>query len=157
MSDPKKNFRCKNGHVLNDSERPWGKDSICPRCERLTIEFQKLCVEKDFTAFVEYIIQPTDSVRSIAERFRVYVRDLAAINPAVCTPLPQMGIKLYIPVNHLRIDDTIPFSNMHPTKDPLVYRTMERDIIKRIHLAKCEMLDVERMLSLEEVITQIKG
>lgn len=35
MSDPKKKFMCSLcGMIVNDNdfERPWGKDSICPRC-----------------------------------------------------------------------------------------------------------------------------
>lgn len=34
MSDPRKNFMCSAfKHILNDTERPWGKESICPYCE----------------------------------------------------------------------------------------------------------------------------
>jgi hypothetical protein len=33
MSDPKKQFHCRAcGLAVNDSERPWGKLSTCPRC-----------------------------------------------------------------------------------------------------------------------------
>ena len=33
MSDPRKNFVCsKCGCVLNDTQRPWGSESICPVC-----------------------------------------------------------------------------------------------------------------------------
>ncbi len=32
MSDPRKNFRCEKGHVINDSKRLWGKDSVCTQC-----------------------------------------------------------------------------------------------------------------------------
>jgi len=32
--DPRKNFLCPNGkHVLNDLQRPWGRNSKCPFCE----------------------------------------------------------------------------------------------------------------------------
>ena len=33
MSDSRKNFVCsKCGCVLNDTQRPWGSESICPVC-----------------------------------------------------------------------------------------------------------------------------
>ena len=32
--DPRKNFVCKaRGHIINDSERPWGNQSECPYCK----------------------------------------------------------------------------------------------------------------------------
>lgn len=34
MSDPRKTFVCPaRRHLLNDNERPWGKESLCPYCE----------------------------------------------------------------------------------------------------------------------------
>lgn len=33
MSDPKKNFMCSRcGTIFNDTQRQWGKESICPVC-----------------------------------------------------------------------------------------------------------------------------
>ena len=34
VSDPKKDFMCPKGHVVNDSQRPHGKDSECQVCEK---------------------------------------------------------------------------------------------------------------------------
>lgn len=48
--------------------------------------------------FIEYTIQPTDSVTGIAKRFGVDLHELVKLNPQVCTPLPQAGIVLRIPV-----------------------------------------------------------
>lgn len=45
MSDPRKNFVCeKCGNVLNDTQRPWGQDSICPFCEDLKLRnYELIC------------------------------------------------------------------------------------------------------------------
>src|SRR5690606_32954595 len=50
-----------------------------------------------------YTIQPTDSVAGIAKRFGVDLRRLVELNPQVCTPGPQAGIEIMIPVDHLEI------------------------------------------------------
>lgn len=33
MSDPRKSFVCDKGHVVSDTQRPWGKQSACRCCE----------------------------------------------------------------------------------------------------------------------------
>lgn len=34
--DPRKNFKCvKRGHIINDSQRPFGDLSPCPICEQI--------------------------------------------------------------------------------------------------------------------------
>ncbi len=50
MSDPRKNFICKaRKHVLNDSQRPFGKQSDCEFCFYDSIKFQKPIInEVDF-------------------------------------------------------------------------------------------------------------
>lgn len=52
-------------------------------------------------SFIEYTIKATDSVKGIAKRFGVKLNELVKLNPQVCTPLPQMGIVLKIPMDHL--------------------------------------------------------
>lgn len=54
-------------------------------------------------SYIEYTIKPTDSVRNLAKRFGVELNELVKLNPQVCTPLPQMGIVLKIPVDHLEV------------------------------------------------------
>ncbi len=48
---------------------------------------------------IVYAIQPTDSVVGIAKRFGVDLRRLVELNPQVCTPGPQAGIEIKIPVD----------------------------------------------------------
>lgn len=55
--------------------------------------------------YIEYTIQLTDSVAGIAKRFGVPLDKLVKHNPQVCTPGPQMGIKLKIPVEALSSDE----------------------------------------------------
>ncbi len=53
--------------------------------------------------YIEYAIQPIDSVKGIADRFGVALEELVKLNPQVNTTGPQMGIVLKIPVDHLEI------------------------------------------------------
>jgi hypothetical protein len=57
--------------------------------------------------YIEYVIQPTDSVVGIAKRFGVKLYDLVGINPHVCTLEPQMGLVLKVPVDHLEVPVTV--------------------------------------------------
>ncbi len=59
--------------------------------------------------YIEYTIKATDSVKGIAKRFGVELNELVKLNPQVCTPLPQMGIVLRIPVDHLEV---LPVNNV---------------------------------------------
>lgn len=52
--------------------------------------------------FIEYIIQPTDSVAGIAKRFGVDLQELLKLNPQVYTPLPQAGIVLKISIKDFK-------------------------------------------------------
>jgi LysM repeat protein len=47
--------------------------------------------------YINYTIQPTDSIRSIADRFGVSLDELVKLNPQVCTPGKQEGIEIKIP------------------------------------------------------------
>lgn len=49
--------------------------------------------------YIQYTIQPTDSVAGIAERFGVDLHELVKLNPQVCTSGPQAGIEIKIPVD----------------------------------------------------------
>lgn len=49
--------------------------------------------------YIQYTIQPTDSVAGIAKRFGVDLHRLVELNPQVCTPGPQAGIEIKIPVD----------------------------------------------------------
>jgi hypothetical protein len=46
--------------------------------------------------FITYTIQPTDSIRGIAERFGVPLDELVKLNPQVCTNGKQEGIEIKI-------------------------------------------------------------
>ena len=48
---------------------------------------------------IKYSIQPTDSVAEIAKRFGVDLHELVKLNPQVCTPGPQAGIEIKIPMD----------------------------------------------------------
>lgn len=45
MSDPRKFFRCKSGHTVNDMLFPWGKQSECPVCvqEKARLSIREQC------------------------------------------------------------------------------------------------------------------
>jgi hypothetical protein len=61
---------------------------------------------KNYQKLVEYAIKPTDTVRNIATMFRMDLLDLIRLNPEVVTPFPQAGIKLMLPVDSLKIQET---------------------------------------------------
>lgn len=48
--------------------------------------------------YIQYTIQPTDSVAGVAKRFGVDLHELVKLNPQVCTSGPQAGIEIKIPV-----------------------------------------------------------
>lgn len=49
--------------------------------------------------YIQYTIQPTDSVAGVAKRFGVDLHELVKLNPQVCTTGPQEGIEIKIPVD----------------------------------------------------------
>jgi hypothetical protein len=61
---------------------------------------------KNYQKLVEYVIKPTDTVRNIAVAFRMDLLDLIRLNPEVVTPFPQAGIKLMLPVDSLKVQET---------------------------------------------------
>lgn len=48
--------------------------------------------------YIIYTIHPTDSIRSIADRFGVTLDELVKLNPQVCTNGKQEGIKIKVPL-----------------------------------------------------------
>ena len=54
--------------------------------------------------FIIYTIQPTDTIKKIADRFGVPLDELVRLNPQVCTPKAQMGLVVKIPIT----DDNLP-------------------------------------------------
>jgi LysM repeat protein len=54
--------------------------------------------------FISYTIQPTDSIRSIAERFGVPLNELVELNPQVCTAGKQEGLVLNIPITDANLN-----------------------------------------------------
>lgn len=59
--------------------------------------------------YIQYTIQPTDSVAGIAKRFGVDLHELVKLNPQVCTTGLQAGIEIKIPVDHLElVPDVLP-------------------------------------------------
>jgi LysM repeat protein len=59
--------------------------------------------------YIQYTIQPTDSVAGVAKRFGVDLHELVKLNPQVCTTGPQEGIEIKIPVDHLElVSDVLP-------------------------------------------------
>ena len=59
--------------------------------------------------YIQYTIQPTDSVAGVAKRFGIDLHELVKLNPQVCTTGPQEGIEIKIPVDHLElVSDILP-------------------------------------------------
>jgi hypothetical protein len=82
----------------------------CPKCNGNDVREVKteagelkglICVEcGENINVISYTIQPTDSIRGIADRFGVPLDELVKLNPQVCTPGKQEGIEIKIPVSH---------------------------------------------------------
>ena len=59
--------------------------------------------------YIQYVIQPTDSVVGVVKRFGVDLHELVKLNPQVCTTSSQEGIEIKIPVDHLElVPDVLP-------------------------------------------------
>lgn len=61
-------------------------------------EVDKIKGGKVLAKHIKYSIQPTDSVVEIAKRFGVDLHELVKLNPQICTPGPQAGIEIKIPM-----------------------------------------------------------
>lgn len=101
--------------------------------------------------FIEYTIQPTDSVAGIAKRFRVNLHELVKLNPQVCTPLPQMGIVLKIPVDHLEVlpvPDVLPGLKKYDDVDAIEAQEKERFARFVLKLPNGELYRFDKIISM---------
>ena len=97
------------------------------------------------TKYIQYTIQPTDSVAGVAKRFGVDLHELVRINPQVCTSGPQAGIEIKIPVGHLEmVPDILPEIE---TDGPGVQE--ERVAGFKIKLPSGELYQIDKMVSVE--------
>ena len=95
--------------------------------------------------YILYTIQPADSVAGVAKRFGVDLHELVRINPQVCTPGPQAGIEIKIPVGHLElVPDILPeIENDGPGVQE------ERVAGFRLRLPSGELYRFDKMVSVE--------
>ena len=68
---------------------------------KLRSQYIEILKKEGYSRGIEYVIQLTDSVAGIAKRFGVDLHKLVSMNPWVCTPAPQAGLELIIPIDHL--------------------------------------------------------
>ena len=100
--------------------------------------------------YILYTIQPTDSVAGVAKRFGVDLHRLVELNPQVCTPGPQAGIVIKIPVDHLEmVPDVLPEIE---NDDPGVQE--ERVAGFRLRLPSGELYRFDKMVSVERTLRQ---
>lgn len=113
--------------VTDEEKKEWGEEQVkLRRC-------------------ILYTIQPTDSVAGIAKRFGVDLRRLVELNPQVCTPGPQAGIEIMIPVGHLEIVPDV--LQEIESEDPGVQE--ERVAGFKLKLPNGELYQFEEMVSVE--------
>ena len=101
--------------------------------------------------FIEYTIQPTDSVAGIAKRFGVDLQELLKLNPQVCTPLPQAGIVLKIPVDHLEVlpvPDVLPGLKKYDDVDAIEAQEKERFARFVLKLPNGELYRFDKIISM---------
>ena len=95
--------------------------------------------------YIQYTIQPTDSVAGVAKRFGVDLHELVRINPQVNMTGPQTGVEIVIPVDHLDVvSDVLPEIE---NDDPGVQE--ERVAGFKIKLPSGELYQIDKMVSVE--------
>lgn len=95
--------------------------------------------------YIQYTIQPTDSVAGVAKRFGVDLHELVKLNPQVCTTGPQAGIEIKIPVDHLElVPDVLP-----EIESDELGQQEERIAGFRLRLPSGELYQFDKMVSVE--------